>query len=192
MQALLVVDAQNEFSVHGQRTVPNHDSAVAAIAAHVEAARRDGRPIAWVRHHNKPTESPAFVPGSWGAALSEGFGARHDGASTERLFTKEVFGAFTNTELEQWLRDLDVSSVLITGFYTHMCVSTSCREALVRGFDVVIDPDATGARALESALLGSQSADEVRRTALLQVVNMGATLWSASAVQATCYVTTSA
>ncbi len=192
MHALLIVDAQNEFSPQGQRAVPNHSSAVAAIAAHVAAARRDGRPIAWVRHHNKATESPAFVPGSWGASLSDGFGARHDGASTERLFTKDVFGAFTNTELEQWLRDLDVSSVLVTGFYTHMCVSTSCREALVRGFDVVIDPDATGARALESALLGSQSADEVRRTALLQVVNMGATLWHASAANDTRYATTAA
>lgn len=190
MQALLVVDAQNEFSAQGQRAVPNHDSAIAAIAAHVEAARRDGRPIAWVRHHNKPTESAAFVPGSWGAELSDGFGARHDGASIERLFTKDVFGAFTYTELEQWLHDLDVESVLITGFYAHMCVSTSTREALVRGFDVVIDPDATGARALDDPQLGAQSADEVRRTALLQVVNMGATLWSASAATGTRYATT--
>jgi hypothetical protein len=40
--------------------------------------------------------------------------------------------------------------------------------------DVFVDPEATGARDLEHPVLGSQSADEVRRSALLQVTNMGA------------------
>ena len=80
MQALLVVDAQNEFSPRGLRPVPNHESAVRAILAHVTRARRERRPIAWIQHHNKPTESRAFVPGSWGAARSDGMGGREDGA----------------------------------------------------------------------------------------------------------------
>jgi isochorismate hydrolase len=67
-----------------------------------------------------------------------------------------------------------VRSVLIVGFYAHMCVSTSVREALIRGLDVFIDPEATGARDLEHPVLGKQSADEVRRSALLQLTNMGA------------------
>lgn len=54
-----------------------------------------------------------------------------------------------------------------------MCLSTSVREALVRGYEVVIDPDATGARELNDEALGVQSADEVR-SALLHLINMGA------------------
>lgn len=181
MQALLVVDAQNEFSPKGLRAAPNHDSAVRAILAHAARARLEARPIAWIRHHNKPTESRAFIPGSWGAELTAGMGPRAGRESMERLFKKDVFGAFTTTILEQWLRELGVTGVLVTGFYAHMCVSTSVREALVRDFDVVIDPDATGARDLDHALLGAQSASEVRRTALLQLVNMGATLFEADA-----------
>jgi nicotinamidase-related amidase len=175
MQALLVVDAQNEFSARGLRPVPNHPEPLVAILRHVEQARRDGRPIAWVRHHNKPTESPAFVPGSWGAELSPGIGPK-SGFGPEQLFEKDVFGAFTGTGLEAWLRASSVSEVLIVGFYTHMCVSTSAREALVRGFGVTVDPAATGARDLEHEVLGRQSADEVRRTALLQLANMGAVI----------------
>jgi nicotinamidase-related amidase len=182
MQALLVVDAQNEFSSRGLRAVPNHESALAAIRAHVDSARRHARPIAWIQHHNKPGESLAFLPGSWGAELTEGLGPLPD-AALERLFTKEVFGAFTTTDLDRWLRILGVTSALVTGFYAHMCVSTSVREALVRGYAVQVDPDATGARDLDDALLGAQSASEVRRTALLQVVNMGATLFTANAVE---------
>ena len=175
MQALLVIDAQNEFSAVGLRPVPNHSKALECIHLRLADARQNGRPIAWVRHYNKPNESRAFVPGSWGAEFSTGLGP-YPGLRSEKLFEKDVYGAFTGTNLEQWLRDIGASRLLLVGFYTHMCVSTSAREALVRGFDVVIDPDGTGACDLDHELLGQQSADEVRRSALLQLTNMGVTI----------------
>jgi nicotinamidase-related amidase len=175
MLALLIVDLQNEFSPSGLRAVPNHDSALSRIGAWVNRAREQKLPIAWVKHYNRPNESRAFVPGTWGAELSQGMGPQ-DGFGRERLFEKDVYGAFTNTGLEEWLRSLGVTDVLVAGFFAHMCVSTSAREALVRGFEVHIDPEATGARDLHDDVLGSQSADEVRRSALLQLINMGAHL----------------
>ena len=66
--------------------------------------------------------------------------------------------------------------MLIVGFFAHMCVSTSAREALVRGFDVHVDARGVGARDLEDELLGRRSADEVRRSALLQLADMGVTV----------------
>ena len=171
-QALLVVDAQNEFSSGGKRAVPNHSAALAVIRQHVDRAREERRPIAWVRHHNKPNESQAFVPGSWGAEFSIGLGPE-TGVGPEALFGKEVYGAFTGTGLEEWLRANGVQSVLIVGFYAHMCLSTSAREALIRGFEVFVDPDATGACDLENEALGRQTADEVRRSTLLHLTNMG-------------------
>ena len=171
MQALLVVDVQNEFSVKGLRAVPNHADALRRIAQHVEGAREPGRPIAWVQHFNKPHESKAFVPGAWGSELSPGMGPQ---SKSERPFTKDVYRAFCAEGLEDWLNELEVRSVLIVGFYAHMCLSTSVREALICGLDVFIDPEATGARDLEHPVLGKQSADEVRRSALLQLTNMGA------------------
>jgi nicotinamidase-related amidase len=175
-QALLVVDVQNEFSKVGKRAVPNHDAAVEAIRGHVRRARREKWPIAWVQHHNRPNESAAFVPGSWGAELTDGLGPEA-GFGVEQLLQKDVFGAFTGTHLEEWLRANEVSSVLIVGFYAHMCVSTSVREALVRGFDVMIDPEATGATDIEDPVLGKQTADEVKRSALLQLTHMGARVY---------------
>ena len=175
MQALIVVDAQNEFSEDGLRAVPNHGEALEYIRARVADARKSGLPIAWVRHYNKPNESRAFVPGTWGAEFSGGLGPDPD-LRLERLFEKDVFGAFTGTGLEAWLREIGADRLLLVGFYTHMCVSTSAREALVRGFDVAIDPDGTGACNLNDEVLGEQSADEVRRSALLHLVQMGVTL----------------
>ena len=183
MEALLVVDAQNEFSARGQRPVPNHDAVLARIMAHVDAARREGVPIAWVRHHNRPDESPAFRPGTWGAKLSPGLGPR-SGFGPERLFEKDVFGAFTGTGLDAWLKTVGAGAVRIVGFYAHMCLSTTGREALVRGFAVAVDPDATASRDLEHPRLGRLSADEVRRTALMHLADMGVTLLPASVLAA--------
>ncbi|HET7552727.1 MAG TPA: isochorismatase family cysteine hydrolase [Gemmatimonadaceae bacterium] len=177
MRALIVVDVQNEFSPSGLRPVPNHASALAAIQRWVDCARAEGWAIAWVQHHNRPDESRAFVPGSWGAEFSPELELRLD-QPTERHFQKDVYGAFTATGLEEWLRAQGVEEVLVVGFYAHMCLSTTVREALVRGFRVSVDPTATGARDLEHDELGRQTADDVRRSALLQLENMGASVVS--------------
>jgi nicotinamidase-related amidase len=171
--ALVVVDAQNEFSGGGQRPVPNHPAALAAIHRQVDRARQQRRPIAWIRHYNKPHETPAFVRGTWGAKFSPGLGPQ-TGFGIETLFEKDVYGAFTGTPIEKWLRFHGVKSVLIVGFYAHMCLSTCAREALSHGFQVLLDPEATGSCELESELFGKQTAEEVRRTALLHLTNMGA------------------
>lgn len=172
MQALIVVDAQNEFSADGLRAVPNYADALTRIRIRAQQAREKKQPIALVRHHNKPNESRAFVPGRWGSELSPGLGPE-SGFGPEQLFEKDVYGAFTGTGLEEWLRSVGAGRLLLVGFYTHMCLSTSAREALIRGFEVEVDPDATGARDLEDDALGRLTADEVRRTALLHLVNMG-------------------
>ncbi len=184
MEALLVVDAQNEFSPAGRRPVPNHAAALEAILRRVAEARRERRPIAWVRHHNRPHEFPGFEPGSWGAELSPGLGVVA-GHGPEAEFEKDVYGPFTGTGLEAWLASVGADAVLIVGFYAHMCVSTTAREALVRGLDVSVDPDATGSRDIEHPVLGSQTADEVRRSALLHLANMGVRLAAIEVVEAT-------
>jgi len=50
MEALIVIDAQNEFSQNGKRPVPNYLHAIEIIKKHVEQARMSKTPIAWVRH----------------------------------------------------------------------------------------------------------------------------------------------
>ncbi|MEP6612054.1 MAG: isochorismatase family protein, partial [Mucilaginibacter sp.] len=64
MPALIIIDAQNEFSPNGKRPVSGHSAAIEVIYNRVEQARANNTPIAWVRHFNRPDESPAFVPGS--------------------------------------------------------------------------------------------------------------------------------
>jgi nicotinamidase-related amidase len=175
MQALIVIDAQNEFTKNGNRPVPNHDMAIAVISKRVEEARLENRPIAWVRHFNKPTDSPAFIPGTWGAEYVSGFGPKEE-VGIEKEFQKNVYGAFTGTNIGAWLKTVGAEEVLIVGFYTHGCVATTARETIMADLDVSLDPDATGACDITNEILGKLSADEVRRSALLHLSNMGASI----------------
>jgi nicotinamidase-related amidase len=179
MQALVVLDVQNEFSARGQRAVPNHAVALTAIQRRIDEARQQGRPIAFLRHHNRPTEAPIFRPGTWGAEYSPGIGPR-PGRVLETEFAKDVFGAFSGTELGSWLERIGCDAVLLVGFFAHMCVSTTAREALMRGLAVEVDPQATGGYPLDHPILGAQSAEEVTRSALLQLSHMGVSIASSN------------
>jgi nicotinamidase-related amidase len=173
MKALIVIDVQNEFSAAGKRPVPGHEQFIAAITKTVEDARSTNTPIAWIKHFNKPNESKAFMPDTWGAEFVQGFGPKPE-STRELVFEKQVYGAFTGTPLDSWLDKLKVSEVQLAGFYTHGCLSTTAREAIMRGLRVTIDPRTTGACAIENAALGTMTAAEVSRSALMHLANMGA------------------
>ena len=102
----------------------------------------------------------------------DGFGPAA-GADQEVLFQKNVYGAFTGTDIGQWLKDRKIEVVWIAGFYTHGCVSTTSREAIMADLTVYIDPACTGTCDIEHPLLGHQADAVVWRSALLQLVNMG-------------------
>lgn len=172
MQALIVVNPQNEFSPKGIRPVANHAEVLERIAERVEQYRADGRPIAWIKHYNKPYEPVAFVPKSWGAELSPGFGPE-SGFGPEKLFTKDLDGAFTFTGLQEWLLALGVNEILLVGFTTHRCISSTAREGVVRGFKVYVDAVASGSRTIDHDCLGQLSAEEVHRSALIHLADLG-------------------
>jgi len=79
-------------------------------------------------------------------------------------------------EKADWLRSLGVTEILIVGFYAHALVSSVARDALFRGFAVSVDPDAIAGRAIEHPTLGSQTADDVRLSALLHLTSLGVTI----------------
>lgn len=55
MVALIVIDVQNEFTEKGERPVVDISNALEAIELRVKQARHKDKPIAWIRHFNKPT-----------------------------------------------------------------------------------------------------------------------------------------
>jgi isochorismate hydrolase len=59
------------------------------------------------------------------------------------VIRKTQYSAFFETDLDQILKKLKVSNILITGVLTHLCCETTAREAFMRNYDVFFVTDAT-------------------------------------------------
>lgn len=81
------------------------------------------------------------------------------------LIEKNLPGSFTGTELESWLRQKGIDTVVISGYMTHMCCDTTARQAVHRGFNVEFMSDATGTLPLDNST-GQVSAEELQRAIL--------------------------
>ena len=62
--------------------------------------------------------------------------------SGEPVLLKGSSGPFNSTGLEATLRHLDLTTLVVTGLTTDVCVTQAAREAADRGFSVVIADDA--------------------------------------------------
>jgi nicotinamidase-related amidase len=63
--------------------------------------------------------------------------------STDITITKRTWGAFPHTGLEQRLKDLGVTQVVICGVATSIGVESTARQAFELGLNVTITLDAT-------------------------------------------------
>jgi nicotinamidase-related amidase len=75
--------------------------------------------------------------------------------ATEPVIDKPGFGAFHATDLEQLLRVAGVRTLIISGVTTDICVHSTLREAVDRGFECITAGDAcaAGDAAIHKAML---------------------------------------
>jgi nicotinamidase-related amidase len=135
---LLVIDVQQ--GMHDpSKGVRNNPDAETNIAQLLSSWRDQGRPIIHVKHNSIHAGS-VFHASHPGNDIQEF--ARPIG--DEPLIEKQANCAFVGTDLEQRLRDSDVTTVVIVGFVTNHCVETTARIAGDLGFDTYVVADATG------------------------------------------------
>jgi nicotinamidase-related amidase len=140
-QALVVIDVQNEYVTGALPIVhPPVEEALGRIEAAMDAATAAGIPVVLVRHTEPDPTGGLFVEGSPMWQLHDSVASRpHD-----VVIDKTLPGAFMGTGLDEWLRARGVDAVVIVGWMTHMCVDTTTRGAMHRGFDATLLGDATG------------------------------------------------
>jgi len=92
-----------------------------------------------------------LVRGEPGHAIIEELAPLHG----EAVIDKPGFGAFYATDLELVLRRAGISSLILCGVTTDICVHSTLREAMDRGFDCVTvgDACAAGDPAIHAAML---------------------------------------
>lgn len=158
-RALLVIDVQNEYFT-GMLPVTHPAGSLENIGRVMDAASASGIPVIVVQH--AVSGRPVFRKGSPEWALHKEVADRpHD-----LLVEKTLPGSFTGTELEAWLRERGIDTVVISGYMTQMCCDTTARQAFHLGFGVEFLSDATGTLAIANDA-GSVTAEELHRAILV-------------------------
>jgi ureidoacrylate peracid hydrolase len=175
--AVLVIDVQNDF-VHpdGVRAPSWPDFAHREMVEHrlasfLDGARTAGARIVWIAMDQTPEsvspanarmkrkmyprgggstpddadlwEAAACRRGTWGAELYLA------PVPPDLVMTKSRYSAFLRTDLDEQLRALGVTTVLVTGVVMSQCVESTARDAYQCDFDVVLVEDCAAARTPE-------------------------------------------
>ena len=157
---LIVIDAQMEYSDEGVLTLDGLQPALDNIAGLLLTGRKDGAKIVHIAHEG--SKGRAFDPDKGGRIIEQV--APLDG---ETVIGKGLPNSFANTGLQNHLAEIGRPHLIICGFMTHMCVSSTARAALDLGYETTVVSDATATRALPAADGGAAiPADEVHRAAL--------------------------
>lgn len=167
--ALLVVDMQNDFLhpdggfAHRARENPESRIDLPFLMGTIPQAkcllgafRAAGRPVVYIAHVLKPDYSDAQFPywrttraslsgnrtfiteGTWGAQIIDEVKPQ-DG---EHVVVKKGYGGFTNTPLDTILRTKNVSTCVVCGVTTCVCVSTTIRGGVEHNYRMILVKDA--------------------------------------------------
>jgi ureidoacrylate peracid hydrolase len=165
--ALIIVDMQNDF-VHPEGSIGRRSrmqpekkvdmaflcSPVGNIKKLSEAFRNAGRPVIYIMHVVKADYSDAAFPYwrnprpkgteniiecTWGSQIIDELKP----LPGEHVVIKKGFGGFSNTPLDTILRNLGVTTCVVTGVTTCVCVSTTVRGGVDHNYRMIIAGDAT-------------------------------------------------
>jgi nicotinamidase/pyrazinamidase len=153
MDALIVVDVQNDFCPGGALAVPRGDEVIEPVNRLAA-----GMPLVFATRDWHPRDHGSFasqggpwpehcVEGTEGAQLHPGLrpppGAEIVDKGQDR--DTEGYSAFEGTGLESRLREAGATRVHVAGLALDYCVKHTALDARRHGFDVVIHRDATRA-----------------------------------------------
>lgn len=158
--AVIIIDAQNEY-VNGKLPLVNIEPALDNIAILLKAARAAGAPVIHVQH--KGRAGGLFDPGA------DAFKLAPQAASEagETIVEKPLPNAFAQTSLQDELAKTGRKQLIVAGFQTHMCISSTVRAALDLGYRTTVVADAAATRDLPDPTGGPAfAAAELHRAAL--------------------------
>ena len=157
---IVIVDAQRIY-VDGRLPLPGIGAALQEIARLLARARAAGTPVIHVVQHGRP-----------GGAICDPNGPDVNVADAvsplpgETVIVKKLPSSFAGTTLDETLKSLRRRHLIVVGFMTHMCVSTTVRAALEHNYRCTVIASACAARDLPDGRGGVIPAEVVHRANL--------------------------
>jgi nicotinamidase/pyrazinamidase len=143
-RALVVIDMQNDaLNPGGPLEVPRARAIVPALAARIDAARREGTPVVYVVDVHEPDDSDLDSWAAHNIAGSTGAEVWPDLAPKpgDPVVQKPTYSAFTRSRLAAVLEELRVDTLVLTGCLTEVGILATATEALQRGYAVEVPAD---------------------------------------------------
>jgi len=155
---LLVIDAQREY-VDGHLPLPGIAQSLAVGGRLLARARAAGTPVVHVLHRGN---GPLFNPSGAGFAPA----APLIPQAGEAVVHKSMANAFAGTELLDLLQKTGRHQLIVIGYMTHNCISSTVRAGLDLGYRSTIVADASGTRDLPDGQGGTIPAATVHAASL--------------------------
>jgi len=173
---LLVIDAQREY-VDGALPLAGIDAALAVGGALLARARLAGTPVIHILHRGA---GPLFAPGTLGfdpaAPLIPQAG--------ETVIEKTFANAFNATGLDAALTATGRKQLIVIGFMTHNCVSSTVRAARELGYACTVLAPATATRDLPDGRGGVIPAEQLQSASLVGLSDtMARIAWHAADIE---------
>ena len=152
--ALIIVDAQNDFLPGGSLAVPGADEIISILNRYLAIFIRRSLPIYATRDWHPPDHCsfkaqggawPAHcVAGTDGAAFAAALNLPADACVVSKAMTREqdAYSGFAGTSLARQLRSRGIRRLFIGGLATDYCVRNTVMDALASGFEVKLLIDA--------------------------------------------------
>ncbi|SBS75084.1 Isochorismatase hydrolase [uncultured Mycobacterium sp.] len=138
---LVLIDCQNTYT-HGVMELEGVQAALDEAAALLDRARSAGIPVIHIQHDDGPG-SLYDITGESGAIVPRV--APRDG---EPVVVKNYPNSFVQTALDEQLKSVSATNLIIAGFMTHMCVNSTARGAFNLGYAPTVVAGATATRSL--------------------------------------------
>lgn len=161
--ALLLIDIQQAFNdpSWGQRNNPSADANMEKL---LTLWRENNLPVIHVQHSSNNPDSTLHKSKPGFAFKVETAPIEH-----EKIFVKNENSAFIGTDLEAYLHEKTIESLVIIGLTTDHCVSTTTRMAGNLGFKVELISDATATFERTDKHGNYYSADEMHNINLVSL-----------------------
>jgi nicotinamidase-related amidase len=132
--ALLLIDIQDFYFPGGRSALVEPEKAAANAAKLLDYFRKEKMLVIHVRHNSEP-----------GGKINDMVKPFPE----EKIFSKNTVNCFVGTDLQQFLKDNKIDSLVICGMQTHMCVEAATRAASDIGIKCTLIHDACATKDLK-------------------------------------------
>lgn len=142
--ALIIIDIQNDYFKNGKMTLHQSDEACVQAKQLLNHYRSNNQPVIIVQHVMDRPNAPFFQINTQGAEIHPEIVP----SANEKHIVKRSPNAFINTDLNDYLKQNEISSLTLCGMMTHMCIDATTRAASDLGYSCTLIADACATKSI--------------------------------------------